>query len=566
MKNLLKQTILFTSFFILSSAFCFLSASPVRAEVIRGYDAQITIQKDGRIQVSEKIDYDFGYLYKHGIYRDIPYIKKNSDGKEYELGLQVLGVKDEEGNAYHYTQSWVNNKLQIKIGDADRTITGLHTYRIDYEVSGALTYFSDHDELYWNITGVDWEVNQENVNGTVHLPEGTDIKAVKTLCFVGAQGSTSTDCQTVTENNSTSVSISSLEAGRGLTIVVSFPTGLVARLEPKPYVAFESTWYGKIILGIIFALLGIGAFIWYICLPIYIPVKWWLKGRDPRSQDVRVWYDPPKTSKGRELTAAETGTLVDETADTKDIFGSIIQLAEKGYLSIKEEKKGEFTFVEGRVPGTELLPFEKKIISALFQGGNEVKVKDLQLSTEFQDISKKLYTQVVEDGFFPESPEAIRTKYYILAGVALFTGNLFLAMVAFLFGRNMPRKTELGAQAASIGRSLKTFLSSQERQLKFAVEKNQALFEKLLPYAIVFGVEKIWADRFKDMALTNPSWYTGYNNNTFNAVYFANTMHRSVGTFTTAMTPTRSSSGFSSGFGGGGFSGGGGGGGGGGSW
>lgn len=557
-----------------------ISSSPIHAEVIRGYDAQIAIQKDGKIHVQEKIDYDFEYLYKHGIYRDIPYIKKNSDGKEYELAVQLQSVKDEAGNSYKYTQSWVNNKLSIKIGDADRTITGLRSYIIEYTVSGALTYFSDHDELYWNITGTDWLVNQEHVNGTVRLPEGVDMKVVKTLCFVGIKGSTSQDCTVLSENNSTSVSSPLIKTGQGLTIVVSFPKGLVAFIKDKPYVAFENTWYGKLILGIVFAFLGILAFIWYIGLPLYIPLKWCLQGRDPASQSVRVWFDPPK-AKERTLTPAETGALVDETVDMKDIFGSLIQLAQKGHFQIVENKKKEFTFVRksGWNTDSSLMTFEKELLEGLFKGKNECKLKGTDLSSEMQKVTDNLYKQVVKDGFFKNDPQATRNKYYALGGVALFTGNVFLAIVAFLFAKFMPAKTIEGAQQASVARSLKTFLSSQERQLEFQAKNQtrlpslrsgisgQVMFEKLLPYAVAFGIERIWANRFKDLAFTNPSWYVGYNNSAFNALYISNALHSSVSTFSYSATPTRSSSGFSSGFSsGGGFSGGGGGGGGGGSW
>ena len=91
------------------------------------------------------------------------------------------------------------------------------------------------------------------------------------------------------------------------------------------------------------------------------------------------------------------------------------------------------------------------------------------------------------------------------------------------------------------------------------------MFEKLLPYAIAFGVEKIWADRFKDIAFRQSSWYVGQNNGVFNAVYLSSRLHSSISTFSYSATPTRSTTGHSSGFSGG-FSGGGGGGGGGGSW
>ncbi|MCX6730389.1 MAG: DUF2207 domain-containing protein [Candidatus Roizmanbacteria bacterium] len=549
----------------LSIFFLFFGHFPVHAEIIRSYDSQITIQKEGTMLVEEKINYDYEDAYKHGIYREIPVIKKNSDGKEYELSVKVESVKDEQGASYGYSSSWVNNKLKLKIGDANRTITGLHTYIIRYLVSGALTYYSDHDELYWNSTGNEWPASMENVNTTIRLPEGTQMVDVKTICYTGSVGSTTQDCKVVSEQNSASVSTQRLDVGSGLTFVVRFPKGLIAVLEPKLYTAFENTWYGKIILGVIFTILGILAFIWYVGLPIYIPFKWYWSGRDPRSQAVRVWYDPPQAS-GRPLTPAETGSLIDETVDMKDIFGTLIQLAQKGFFQIVEEKKGEFTFVKKNdwSGDKKLMTFEKELLNGLFNGKDECKLKGRDLSTAMQKVTDSLYDQIVSDGFFKTNPQSTRTKYFALAGVALFTGNMCLAFVAFVFAKFMPAKTVEGAQQAGIGNSLKTFLTSQERQLEFQA-KNQMMFEKLLPYAVAFGVEKIWANRFKDINLTQPSWYTGQNNAAFNAVYFSNSLHSSVSTFSYSATPTRSSSGFSSGFSGG-FSGGGGGGGGGGSW
>jgi uncharacterized membrane protein len=90
-------------------------------------------------------------------------------------------------------------------------------------------------------------------------------------------------------------------------------------------------------------------------------------------------------------------------------------------------------------------------------------------------------------------------------------------------------------------------------------------FEKLLPFAVAFGVEKVWAKRFETISMTQPDWYVGTNSGTFNSIVFTNSLHSSVGVINKAATPTTSSSGFSSGFSGGSV-GGGGGGGGGGSW
>jgi uncharacterized membrane protein len=126
----------------------------------------------------------------------------------------------------------------------------------------------------------------------------------------------------------------------------------------------------------------------------------------------------------------------------------------------------------------------------------------------------------------------------------------------------MPRKTLLGAQIARDAHSLKNFLTSQKRQLEFQAQ-NQMMFEKLLPYAIAFGVEKVWAKRFEKINLHEPSWYQGYSTtSSFNSIYFAGALSNSFSSFKSSSAPSSSGSGF----GGGGFSGGGGGGGGGGSW
>lgn len=96
------------------------------------------------------------------------------------------------------------------------------------------------------------------------------------------------------------------------------------------------------------------------------------------------------------------------------------------------------------------------------------------------------------------------------------------------------------------------------------------IYEKLLPYAAIFKLEKSWLDElskyyeFEDV--TPPTWYVGAG--LFSAREFSNAMmmaSNSVSSSISHSTTSNSSSG-SSGFGGGGFSGGGGGGGGGGGW
>ena len=205
--------------------------------------------------------------------------------------------------------------------------------------------------------------------------------------------------------------------------------------------------------------------------------------------------------------------------------------------------------------------------SIVFGGKKRINLADEEFYEPVNNLKDDLYKRLVTDQFFVKNPQSVRNFYAFILASAVFTFNLPLLLSSLIFGRIMPRKTMFGAQTANVARSLKNFLSSQERQLEFQA-KNQMMFEKLLPYAVAFGVEKIWADRFKDINMTPPDWYQGYGQRNFNSVIFASSLSLSFSSFSSAATPstsTTSSSGFGSGFSGG-FSGGGGGGGGGGSW
>jgi uncharacterized membrane protein len=198
-----------------------------------------------------------------------------------------------------------------------------------------------------------------------------------------------------------------------------------------------------------------------------------------------------------------------------------------------------------------------------------VKAADLKLFETYTDAQELLYKQNITNGFFPENPEDIRKFYTIITVLAFISGNIGLFIIAITFGRVMPRKTIGGSEAAGRARSLRRFLTSQEKQLAYQA-KAQLLFEKLLPYAVAFGVERIWAARFKDINIRPPDWFQSSNTGTmrhFSTALFVGSLNHSFSAVRYTPTHTRSTSGFSSGFSsGGGFSGGGGGGGGGGSW
>ena len=156
------------------------------AEVVHNFDSVVVAHKNGVIDVAETIDYDFQALDKHGIYRYIPLFSRV--GNLYRI-ISIKNVKVlRDGAGEYFTLNQNTGQIYLKIGKADKLITGEHVYKINYSVENAIgSNFSDHDEIYWNVTGNDWQVNIEKASAKISTDFG--VKQKQIICFEGASGS-----------------------------------------------------------------------------------------------------------------------------------------------------------------------------------------------------------------------------------------------------------------------------------------------------------------------------------------------------------------------------------------
>lgn len=147
----------------------------------------------------------------------------------------------------------------------------------------------------------------------------------------------------------------------------------------------------------------------------------------------------------------------------------------------------------------------------------------------------------------------------------------FTAMVLYQYFIKQPSSEKLETQSLIDG--FKMYLgTAEEKTLQFhnPPAMTPDIFEKMLPYAMVLGVEKIWGEKFQNMLKKSAlgenqqyhsNWFIGASVMNMN---FAGSLNSSLSQSIASSSTQPSSSG--SGSGGGGFSGGGGGGGGGGGW
>ena len=156
--------------------------------VIERFQSDITVEADGALRVGEAIDVDFqGLTDRHGIYREIPVEYRNDAQTVRVFELSVDGVTDAQGRRLTYATASHGANLQVKIGDASRTVAGKQTYRIAYRVRGALDAYPDHDELYWNVNGAEWPVPTRATVASVTFAAGGLERAA---CFEGPTGAT----------------------------------------------------------------------------------------------------------------------------------------------------------------------------------------------------------------------------------------------------------------------------------------------------------------------------------------------------------------------------------------
>jgi uncharacterized membrane protein YgcG len=571
--------------------------------VITSFHSDIAIAADSTLTVTEDIRVDFGSLQKHGIFRTIPLRYRYNDKQDRYYLLEVRSVTDGT-NPLLYDDSVDSNNEVIKIGDPNVLVSGPQRYVITYSVAGAMNFFSQHDELFWNVDGALWPVPKTEVTATIHLPSGS---LEKSSCYQGPVGSTETCTTTNGSDHVDFRSTRQLGSGEEMSVVVALnpegvtvpPPMLEARQRQFPQDAFDLTPL-TVGLFVILTLLGLGLVAW----------NWWVHGRDRAyltqhylanvpSATTAAAAEPERTlplfrtetlvvefGAPQNMRPAQLGLILDESADTKDVTATIVDLAVRGYLTIAEGPgKSDWTLTNKNGLMEALLPYERTLLRGLFASRDTVKLSDLKgtFAPTLKMAEGQIYADSLSRRLFTSNPTQARAAWGCLGFALVLAGFAATVALGLAFGWGlvglalvitgialaatfplMPQRTAAGRDLLQHTLGFRLYMTTAEKYRQQFAEKAQ-IFTQLLPYAIVFGCVNQWAKAFEgiDTAAANSAWYTG--NVPLQAAFLASNLESMNANISSAMTYVPPSAGSSSGFSGG-FSGGGGGGGGGGSW
>lgn len=491
------------------------------------YDVAITVQPDGCFSVVETQELVFTVgEFRYGI-RTIPteFTSSFDDVRVSELGSQVY-TRSSSGQPYSFDVSQTGGDLNIRYNfpptsDDSRTIV------IEYTVCGGLLYYPAGDQLVWKAVPSNGSFPIQNASVTVRLPDGV------TIDNYDATGPSGT--ATLLDNNQ-GVRFTASEPIRpgssDFAVRVQWPSGLVAGQPASWQVGMDRQDQIEPIANL--GVLALTIFVLVVGL-LGLYLLWYRKGRDAPVKLPAEWIPEPPS----DLPAGMVGTLVDERADTKDVIATLVDLARRGVLAIQEEsqpglfgigKTQEFTYhlENAALP---MRPYEKLLVDKLFGDEQSKKLSDLRdkFYVTMGQVQKGLYQAVVDDGYFPASPERVRTTYaglgvaaLVLAAVVGCFATIFLVQwsgvaiclpIAFaipaigliVLARHMPRKSANGAEEAAKWLAFKRYMENIERYTK--VEEVQEIFDRFLPYAIAFGLERSWIAKFARVDAPSPPWY-----------------------------------------------------------
>jgi len=273
---------------------------------------------------------------------------------------------------------------------------------------------------------------------------------------------------------------------------------------------------------------------------------------------------------------------------TEFITAAIVNLAVKKIIQIEEVEKTGFlafskdyklTVIDKNKIAT-LSKAEQTLFRGVFESKDEIVLSDLK-NKFYQNIPviKKVTLESLEEKKLIEKSGLTFQTIFVVAGflvailaVVLAVNGYFLSLpamlltmlVVFIFAILMPKRTQMGTEVFWKTQGFKLYMETAEKYRAEFYEKEN-IFEKLLPYAIMFGMTKLWIKKMKEIYgeeyfnSYHPAWFIGGNLASFDADSFAS----HIDNLSSAMASSVSTG---SGAGGGGGSGGGGGGGGGGGW
>lgn len=540
------------------SVFLF-SFSSLAQERILNYIVQIDVQEDASLDITEQIQVVAeGNKIKRGVYRDIPTSFMDRAGTKHQTPILVQSVYRDNQKIPFSTKTERNN-WRVYMGSMAQSLQkGVYTYTLKYKIFNAISDMKHvkTDELYWNVIGQEWLFNIEKSFITINFPNNASFKSIE--IYTGQRDSRENISKHQVLGSTVQISIDeTLPAKSGVTALIDMPQGYIKHLPfYKLYLQvlmirveqfFKYNTLQLCLFG--FLLLGMGVFFF---------ITWYLYGQDPTEQAVFPRFD--------EIKECSTALLcrIFRPGDSSGALAlHFLDLEKRGFLSMEFTKKyvnitklktkepeknkedhlyksmGEAVY---KIPGQNvklekyfsaldrILDLESKrfvthnyslqalytflniicfFICLAFMGYWEAEYETYVLFLMVVGLSTILIPFVLALSWVLNRDKRWAIGFIVITSLVItfiaddiIVGLLLALLLSNLFSyiALIPKFSFAGARLQEHFRGIEMFLKTTDDMRYKTLDQEK--IEKLLPYAVILGMETRWLNSLKALGFT----------------------------------------------------------------
>lgn len=378
-------------------------------ERILKYISHIQIHSDASMTVTETISViSEGDRIRRGIYRTFPLEYRDRYGSIVRTRFEMISATRNGAAENFYTTNEGGN-IKIYLGQESVFLDpGEYTYKITYKTQRQLGFFPDFDELYWNVTGNDWDFAIDSAAAIIELP--ARARALNQAGYTGFRGDKGLDFSVTRDERGRIVfaTTAPLLPQQGLTVAVSWPIGFVTR----PTQSEKLNFIFRDNLNAFIMLIG------FLILIGYYFNAWLRVGKDPEKGAIYPQYTPPFG-----ISPAGMRYLMKMGYSNQVFSATIVHLAVKGYIKITEAA-GKYTLTRNGSRNTPISEIEKIVLAKLFKNSTTLKLENTNHSKISDAISslKKNLKQEFEKKYF------LLNSKYLIPGIAISVLTLTAAI------------------------------------------------------------------------------------------------------------------------------------------
>ncbi|MCW5822202.1 MAG: DUF2207 domain-containing protein [Cyanobacteria bacterium TGS_CYA1] len=180
------------------------------AEVIKSYNVDARLMKDRTLDVNETISIDYGKTPRHGIERIYGQHRN----------ISITDVSDPKGKSLTYVISNGADRVHLKIGSPNKTVSGLNEYKIHYQLRDAVTRAGTLD---WSPTGHRWQQPIQKFS-MIFASDLGRIQKLPASCIINGN----TRPEVKLEHSGVKITAANLKPGSGIDLSFEDLNGLVS--------------------------------------------------------------------------------------------------------------------------------------------------------------------------------------------------------------------------------------------------------------------------------------------------------------------------------------------------